>query len=369
MNIALVITQLEAGGAQRIALDVAETLRRRGHDCHTYFLYRKHDAYADYRGWTSLHPHRPTSVLEFTDLVRTLRRHLQSQRCDAVIAFTHYAAAVALPVAASLGVPARVASLQNPVTSYPSVVRAIDMMLGSVGVYTGIAAVSRSVLESAQRYPRGYRRRMEIVYNGSQARPVPVRNHRGLAAKYEFSADSKIALAVGRLSDQKNHTVLLDSLVKCTEWSLIIAGEGPLRNALLSKATRLGVADRVRLPGNLSQDVLAEHLASADAFVMPSVSEGLSLALIEALHYSTPIVSSDIAPQQEVLIDDRGQPAAIFCAPHASEEWSSALRRITNLDPVVSLLTDAATRRAHAFSIEATVDGYLAMCSSIHHEL
>ncbi len=110
--------------------------------------------------------------------------------------------------------------------------------------------------------------------------------------------------AVGRLSDEKGFDLLLRAFARCvprhTEWSLVIAGEGPNRAQLEAQAAEADLASRVHLPG-LVRDLDA-LLASSDLFVLSSRFEGFPNALLEAM-------SAGVAP---IAFDCDSGPATII---------------------------------------------------------
>lgn len=100
-------------------------------------------------------------------------------------------------------------------------------------------------------------------------------------------------LAIGRLAPQKNFALLLDAFARIAQPDdrLHILGEGPERAALEAQAARLGIADKVALPGHT--DPLDIWLGQADTFVMSSDFEGVPAVIIEALAAGLPIVATD----------------------------------------------------------------------------
>lgn len=131
---------------------------------------------------------------------------------------------------------------------------------------------------------------------------VPVSN--GIDVKrYEQQPDETItpheyptALFVGRLAVEKNVDVLITALT-LTDPALNvhaeIIGDGEQRNALRQLATELGVADRVVFRGLVSDEELREAYLRADVFTQPCTAELQSLASLEAMSASTPVVLAD----------------------------------------------------------------------------
>ena len=133
----------------------------------------------------------------------------------------------------------------------------------------------------------------------------------------------RLLVSVGNLYPVKGHQHLIDALARLAErhprLHLAIAGRGELEGALAARARDHGLQGRVHLLG-LRSDIPA-LLAAADVFVLPSLSEGLPLALLEAMFAGCPIVASDVGEVSAALADGRagtlvepGHPAALAAA-------------------------------------------------------
>jgi glycosyltransferase involved in cell wall biosynthesis len=111
-------------------------------------------------------------------------------------------------------------------------------------------------------------------------------------------------LAVGSLKRQKNHALLLRAFARLTEERpavLTILGEGSLRRELERLVAELDLADRVRLPGFVSDP--SEAYRSADLFVLTSDYEGFGNVIVEALASGTPVVSTDCPNGPAEILD------------------------------------------------------------------
>jgi glycosyltransferase involved in cell wall biosynthesis len=114
-----------------------------------------------------------------------------------------------------------------------------------------------------------------------------------------------LALAVGRLIEQKDHATLLRAfaLVRrdLPEARLAILGSGPLEVATRSLAAELGIGDAVSLPGRTE---IRDWLARADVFVHTSRWEGFGIVLLEAMLASLPVVATRVSAVPEVVADE-----------------------------------------------------------------
>ena len=121
-------------------------------------------------------------------------------------------------------------------------------------------------------------------------------------------------VTMGRLVPVKDHATLLEAFAQVAAAfpgsELRIWGEGPLRPALEATIERLGLRGRAFLPGQTSDAAAA--LANADAFVFSSTSEGLPMVILEALAAGLPVVSTRVGGVPEVAPEGE---AAWYCEP------------------------------------------------------
>lgn len=112
---------------------------------------------------------------------------------------------------------------------------------------------------------------------------------------------------MGRLSQQKGHSILIEAWKTVKPGiSCLIAGAGPLEKDLKEKIKEDGLNDRIKLIGPISDP--AAFLNSLDAFVFPSLWEGLGLVLLEAGLVGLPIIASKINGITEIINEETGWP-------------------------------------------------------------
>jgi 1,2-diacylglycerol 3-alpha-glucosyltransferase len=112
----------------------------------------------------------------------------------------------------------------------------------------------------------------------------------------------RMLLFVSRLAREKNAELLIDALAKCTTpLRLVIAGDGPEREALEARAQARGIGGRVKFLGEVERDSLPELYANADAFVFASFTETQGLVLVEALAAGTLVLAANAPQIREVL--------------------------------------------------------------------
>ncbi len=135
--------------------------------------------------------------------------------------------------------------------------------------------------------------------------PLPVGEPR-LAPDGLLLSGRRLLLAVGRLSEEKGVDRLLDAFSSIASanplWDLVVLGEGPLRPMLESQRERLGLQERVRLPGRVGN--VGDWYARADLYVLSSRVEGFSNTLGEAMAYGCAAVSYDCDTGPRHIIRD-----------------------------------------------------------------
>ena len=351
MRIVQLVTQLEAGGAQHVALLLGDELERRGHAVETWFLYMKRPGPGAHSGIRVMWPVRPRAR-EMPRLLLCLARAIRRAAPDVLITHTHYANVLGQLVGHTCGVPRRIAVQQNPANSYPRAVRWADRIVGSLGVYSANVAVSTAVADSAARYPRTYRRALHTIHNGVSVTDTEG-SHDAIRRRFGVSTAAPLLVNVGRLARQKNQTLLLDMLALLPAAHLVIVGEGELRAELQQLADRPGVRGRVHFAGELDRADGLGIVAAADVFVFPSLFEGLPLALAEAMSLGVPIVASDVPANRELLGD-----SGVLVPAADAVAMAGAVQSILSDGLLRERLSTAELRRAHAFSVTAMADGY-----------
>ncbi len=351
MKIVQVVTQMEAGGAQRVAMLLNEALQHKGYDAEVWFLYLKRPAYTDLPRVRVLLEHTP-SGWDYFKITIKLQNLLRTHKPDVFITHTHYANVIGQVVARFCAIPIRIAVQHNPVHTYPKAAKWADWVLGTTAFYSANIAVSQVVVDSVIKYPIQYKNKLKKIYNGiPKLKPQNVGKE--LHAKWHLPTHAPLLINVGRLAHQKNQATLIKSLLHLSEVHLILIGEGELRDDLQKQLAALQLEDRVHLLGEMkSLDVLA-LLSVSDVFVFPSLYEAMPMALVEAMSLGLPIVAGDIPAMREVLDD-----AGIIVPSESAEEIAKAVRQVLDSSELANHLRQSSFKRASLFSVEKMVESY-----------
>lgn len=332
MRLSLVISSLTAGGAERVMSTLANAWSARGWEID---LMTTHDA-----GRPPHYGLSPAIRLQSVDpgisgplkqpaIVRALGRSIRNAKPDVVISFLNYTNILTLAACRGLGRPVIVSERLDP--------RVVDIgpawSLMRRFTYRRCALLIAQTPTAAALYEHLAPGRVRVIAN-----PVLRPAARPSVAPKTAEIHRPTILAVGRLHPQKGFDLALQAMHLLDgvspEWRLVILGEGPARRELESLRDKLGLADRVFLPGKVADPWI--WLQKSEIFLMSSRSEGFPNALCEAMAAGMAAVSTDcpsgpsdiIIPEIDGILVPPGQPAAIAAALGrlmASEELRSRL--------------------------------------------
>ncbi|MDO9171928.1 MAG: glycosyltransferase [bacterium] len=184
-------------------------------------------------------------------------------------------------------------------------------------------AVAASLLEDLGAGPREAGRLVAVPNGVAEPEPLDAAARAAIRARFGAAPGDLLVMAAGRHCEQKNFAALIEAAERLRAiglpFRLVIAGDGPLRPDHEALRERLGLGDAVQLPGNIAD--FARVLQAADVFALPSLWEGLPLVLLEALAAGAPVVGTDIAGVRDVIVDSEsgllvapGDPIALAAA-------------------------------------------------------
>lgn len=182
--------------------------------------------------------------------------------------------------------------------------------------------IRRALIDNEGVDPR--RHPIGVIHNG-----IDPAEHRGVASPEDRAAaraalglgpDDHVLMQVARFHPVKDHATAVAAFARVAERDpqarLVLVGDGPQRAARQAQAAELGLAGRVRFLG-VREDVPA-LLPAADVFLLPSLSEGISVTLLEAMAAGLPIAATEVGGNPEVvahgetgLLSPRGDAAAL----------------------------------------------------------
>lgn len=325
-SILLIGTQIAVGGAQKVLLDQAAWFHAHGYRVTAAFLYDRDGLCSRWRETYPFPIHNleafrsgvgpvRQSLSILTGLLR-LWRLLRLGDFEAVEAFTLDSNLLALPVAWLAGVPVRIATHHGWARKDSAAKRFAQNFLLKLSVVDILVAVTEGLRD--QSIQEGVKPGLVItIPNGIQLYPAEKKNAKQLSKTLEIPARCTLLLSVGRLVYEKAYEVLIRAMdLVVREYPgvvLAIAGSGVLRAELQRLIDELHLTGKIRLLGD-RQDV-ADLMVNADIFVMPSRSEGMPMALLEAMGSGLPVIATQVGGLGEV-VEDHSQGILVPAEDH-----------------------------------------------------
>jgi len=320
LRVAHLIESSGPGGAERVVADLATSFQAANTD-NVVFLPRDGEDWLrrqlDGSGVAIEYfridrPISPQSARELTRAFRTHRIHVAHSHEFSMAVYGGWAAWRA-------GIP-HVITMHGG-RYYAAHLRRRLALRAAVALSAATVAVSSPLAQAISDDLGVKRSRILMVPNGVR---YVAPEHVTLRHELGLGPDSQLIVAVGNLYPVKGHQHLVDALALIAEkhprLHVAIAGRGGLEEMLRSRAAGLHLAERFHLLG-LRSDIAA-ILAAADVFALPSLSEGLPLALIEAMFAARPIVATDVGEVRVALDDGR---AGVLVEPGNAHALASAL--------------------------------------------
>jgi len=181
----------------------------------------------------------------------------------------------------------------------------------AITISTKSICVSHAVRKQAEQLPLIPKSKLVTICNGIEAeRFLNISSNQcrlSLCEEFNIPPETVLIGNTGRLAKQKDNASLIYAVADLINnhpehtFTLLLAGDGPDRNELVALAKSLEIAENVIFLGFRSD--IPELLASIDIFVSPSLWEGLSISLLEAMAAGCPIIASSILPNTELIED------------------------------------------------------------------
>lgn len=211
-----------------------------------------------------------------------------------------------------------------------------------------VTGVSSFVSEAGE---NAYYRPVVMIPNGIELRDAPP------ARPAPAEGKERQLVFVGRLVEQKRPLLLLDALapIASLPWRLTIIGDGPLMPEVRERVARLGLENRVTLTGWLPAAEVHRVLSEADIFCMPSESEGLPVAAVEALKFGLAIVGTDIPGLRDVLA---GNVNGLAVPVDNASALAIALEKLIRNPSLLTAFKQGSSEKAREFDLERIAESY-----------
>lgn len=208
-----------------------------------------------------------------------------------------------------------------------------------------VIAVSPQVWADIRKYDGVPPEKLHLLPNGVDLKALDIQVSRE-EARERLQVEGFVLGAVGRLEDEKGHAYLLEALRLLAEelpdLRLFMAGEGRRGEALRRQAADLGLEGRVQFLGWRRDVPLV--LKALDLYVQPSLWEGLSLALLQAMAAGLPVVATQVSGFEQVITSGVN---GVLVPPRDAAALAAAIRELYH-DPAARIRLGEAARRTVA---------------------
>ncbi|MEA3407267.1 MAG: glycosyltransferase [Chloroflexota bacterium] len=349
------ITELNVGGAERIVEQLASQLPRNRYRAQVACLYDPHAIGADIQAagipvinldmqakWDLRAPYR---------LLRLLREE-NVQILHAHLFHAHLLAAIVGKLAGTPVIIATRHSVEIGGQHRETINRWIRPLCDAV------VAVSKDVYQAEVQRSGIDPKKVTMIPNGVQLREFS--NFDPAAAEklrdaWSIQPETAIIGTVGRFVTPKGHIYLLDALAslrnQMPDIRALIIGDGPLRSSIETSVKALGLAEIVILTG--TRHDIPELLSLLDLFVLPSLWEGLPIAILEAMAAGLPVVATRVGGVPEVVVDGE---TGLLVPPGDPDALAQAILRLLRDPDLRHRMGQAGRARvAEHFSVEQMV--------------
>lgn len=355
IRIMFVIPDMTGGGAERILLQIMKRLDRERFEG-SVALFEQSGKFLG-----EIPPDMPVTGLgekrhyrfEILRIAAKLRRLAKAQNPDIVFSVINVANFVAIPAAKLAGAKAVAYEMSHPYSDikmehrFPMI---SSTLLKATYRFADIAlALSKGIGESLVNDFGVNPEKVKVSYTPFDMELIKDKakeevDHQWLAER----RDIPVIAGAGALYKNKGFDVLIKAAAHVSKklpLRVIILGEGPERENLLSLASELGIADSVYLAG--FQHNPWKFIGRADVFALPSLHEGFGNVIVEAMILGVPVVASDcpVGPREILL----GGDAGLLVKPGDHEDLAEAILKLTSDKPLREKLANKASERVVEF--------------------
>lgn len=357
LKVALVIEDLEVGGAERVVIDTARELHHRGYHVDVVCLRKSgRMAWQVTEAGIQLHVMKKRHAVDLL-MLRRLVKLLKKLEVDVV--HTHmFTANTWGRLAAWLGgVPVVVTTEHNVDTWKNFIHLRVDRLLAPCS--SKVVAVSDEVRRFYLEHEHLDPGQLVTVRNGVD---VPeTLTAEDVRREFGFGPDDPVFVSVGRLVEQKAQHLLVEAMARILpevpRARLLIVGGGPLEEELAAQVHQLDLEGHVVLTG-IRTDV-ARLMSASTALVMSSLREGLPMVVLEAASLSVPMLLTDVGGIAEAVTDGE---SALLVPPGSADVLAEKMTELARDPHLCQRLGHQARRRyVERFSLSAMVDAYEAL--------
>ncbi len=301
----------------------------------------------------------PTRGRDYRRERREFGEMLSRSRPDVVHSHGYHTDILTLPVARVAGIPT-VSTLHGFIGGDMKLRLYEWLQMRSVRNAGAVVAVSRGV--EARLRARGVAQSKLHLIRNANSRSAPMMSRAAAREALGIPRDEYRIAWIGRLSAEKGPDIMLASmdLLRNTAATLSFVGEGPARVELETRASQLGISDRVTFHGAITD--ASRLLPAFDLLALSSRTEGTPMVILEAMAAETPIVATRVGGVPDIL-----SPAEALLVESERPDLLAAAIKLALYDTEsAGTRANAARRRLIAeFGQEAWLESYLSLYESL----
>lgn len=276
--------------------------------------YRGLTSLPDHEQWRGLDVYRPRFPLipkiggaknpeRIAEAILPLVEKLHADRAFDLIdaEFFYPDGPAAMRLAQALGIPFTIKARGADIHHWGSDPKCLPQILSAAEKASALLAVSGALKQDMVKLGMDGDK-ITIHYTGlDQQKFKPVDRD---AAQRVLDVNGPLFICVGALIKRKNQALVIKAMTSFSDATLMLAGTGEEEKAYRALAKKMRVEGRIRFLGNVPHDDLPKLVAAADIAILPSKSEGLANAWVEALSCGTPIIISEAGGARELVRSD-----------------------------------------------------------------
>ena len=305
-KIALVISSLSPGGAEKVIVLLANSLTN-DYRVLLIVLYKTETFYEVEKEIDIVHLNKDYSassnlfqaLISNFSYIRKIIDILKIKSVNLVISFTTVANFLSFVSCKIVNIPIIISERKNPLVNK---LNFIWQCLGKIAnKYSDVLVVQTEMIKNVYKDV--------VLIEKIKVIPNPIDlKMKSFLIEYDYNERENVILTVGRIDANKNQILLINAFANLNlgNWKLIIVGDGVLRDEYTRLTMSLGIADKVEFVGNVRN--VWDYYNQAKIFAFTSNSEGFPNALLEAMSYGLPCISTDCdsGPAEIIINDESG---------------------------------------------------------------
>ena len=372
MNIFLLNTLMEPGGAQKAMLSLAKGLEGKGNNITVATMYDKDAFIPQFEkkyelkiidlGMKVANAGKLYNLYNFLRGTYRLYKLLVKNKIDVLQTFSHYSNIIGPCIAFLARVKIKIVSQRMSLIGQSKTVRVINRIITNSFLVNKMTSVSEGTRKYSIEDQKINPKKILTIPNGIDIDKYSVSLNDNesniLMNDLKIPHENKIIVTVARLHPQKGHVYLLNAakeIIRENHYtSFLFIGDGELKEELIRKVDESGLNKSIIIAG--ARDDIPSILAISDIFVLPTLWEGMPNSILEAMSASLPVIATNVDGCPEVVLNEI---TGFIIKKKNENELISSINKLLKDEQLCSSFGKAGFARAKdRFSPESTLNQY-----------